>query len=131
MKIEVSNGEILDKYGILILKKLFITDEEKLKNVQSELDSLATIVVGLRHKYDLFKLEMELFGVNRKLWVIEDQIRKLEREQRFDDEFIELARSVYKNNDERAKLKRQINELTESELTEEKSYEGYSDHSTV
>ena len=127
MKIEVSNGELLDKISILELKMLKITDKEKLDNILTEFNSLNPLCVVLFEQFgsELQKLYLQLAKVNSKLWDIEDWIRDCERENRFDKEFIELARSVYITNDERSKLKKEINILTESILTEEKSYKDY------
>ena len=127
MKIEVSNGELLDKISILELKMLKITDKEKLDNILTEFNSLNPLCVVLFEQFGskLQKLYLQLAKVNSKLWDIEDWIRDCERENRFDKEFIELARSVYITNDERSKLKKEINILTESILTEEKSYKDY------
>ena len=127
MKIEVSNGELLDKISILELKMLKITDKEKLDNILTEFNSLNPLCVVLFEQFGskLQKLYLELAKVNSKLWDIEDWIRDCERENRFDKEFIELARSVYITNDKRSKLKKEINILTESILTEEKSYKDY------
>ena len=127
MKIEVSNGELLDKISILELKMLKIKDKEKLDNILTEFNSLNPLCVVLFEQFGskLQKLYLQLAKVNGKLWDIEDWIRDCERENRFDKEFIELARSVYITNDERSKLKKEINILTESILTEEKSYKHY------
>ena len=127
MKIEVSNGELLDKISILELKMLKITDKEKLDNILTEFNSLNPLCVVLFEQFGskLQKLYLQLAKVNSKLWDIEDWIRDCESENRFDKEFIELARSVYITNDERSKLKKEINILTESILTEEKSYKDY------
>ena len=127
MKIEVSNGELLDKISILELKMLKIKDKEKLDNILTEFNSLNPLCVVLFEQFGskLQKLYLQLAKVNSKLWDIEDWIRDCERENRFDKEFIELARSVYITNDERSKLKKEINILTESILTEEKSYKDY------
>ena len=127
MKIEVSNGELLDKISILELKMLKIIDKEKLDNILTEFNSLNPLCVVLFEQFGskLQKLYLQLAEVNGKLWDIEDWIRDCERENRFDKEFIELARSVYITNDKRSKLKKEINILTESILTEEKSYKDY------
>jgi hypothetical protein len=127
MKIEVSNGELLDKISILELKMLKITDKEKLDNILTEFNSLNPLCVVLFEQFgsEIQKLYLQLAEVNGKLWDIEDWIRDCERENRFDKEFIELARSVYITNDKRSKLKKEINILTESILTEEKSYKDY------
>lgn len=127
MKIEASNGELLDKISILELKMLKIKDKEKLDNILTEFNSLNPLCVVLFEQFGskLQKLYLQLAEVNGKLWDIEDWIRDCERENRFDKEFIELARSVYITNDKRSKLKKEINILTESILTEEKSYKDY------
>jgi hypothetical protein len=118
MKIEipVSVGELLDKITILQIKSLFTDDEY----VQKELDEL-NIIKSTLTQYTL-EYEIKLKQVNEKLWKIEDDLRKLEKEQRFDEEFIELARSVYITNDERARIKKEINELTNSNYKEIKIY---------
>jgi len=119
-RVPVSIGEYIDKITILAIKSRRITDKDKVRNVLQELnqlvllDSEKIIDTGLYH---------ELIRVNEDLWEVEDAIRVKERNQQFDDEFIELARSVYRLNDRRADLKRQINLKYESELMEEKSYE--------
>ena len=127
MKIEVSNGELLDKISILELKMLKIKEKEKLDNILTEFNSLNPLCVVLFEQFgsELQKLYLQLAKVNGKLWDIEDWIRDCESENRFDKEFIELARSVYITNDKRSKLKKEINILTESILTEEKSYKDY------
>jgi hypothetical protein len=118
MKIEipVSVGELVDKISILQIKSLFTDDEY----VQKELQELNLIKSTLT-QYTL-EHEVKLKQVNQKLWKIEDKLRKLEKEQRFDEEFIELARSVYIMNDERARIKKEINELTNSNYKEIKIY---------
>lgn len=131
MKIEGSNGEIMDKLTILAIKLQQIKDEAKLKNVQTEYDVLAPIVHGIYEalgegeKSLLQDLHKNLQDINQTLWNIEDQIRIHESKKDFEDDFVELARSVYFTNDERAEFKKKINELTGSLLVEEKSYEDY------
>jgi predicted nucleic acid-binding Zn-ribbon protein len=114
--IPVSVGELLDKITILQIKSLFTDDEY----VRKELDEL-NIIKSTITQYTL-EYEIKLKEVNEKLWKIEDDLRKLEKEQRFDEEFVELARSVYIMNDERAKIKGKINELTHSNFREIKVY---------
>ena len=116
MQIPVSVGELLDKITILEIKSMFTDDEY----VTKELNDLNEIRSTLT-QYTL-EHEVKLKKVNEKLWKIEDKLRKLEKEQRFDEEFIELARSVYIINDERARIKREINELTNSDFMEIKVY---------
>tara|TARA_R100001163_G_C5032470_1_gene172327 strand:+ start:143 stop:547 length:405 start_codon:yes stop_codon:yes gene_type:complete len=127
MKIEVSNGEILDKLTILYLKVAFIKDKDKLVNVRKEVEELRPIAQDLFQEYgeELRKLYDKLGEVNHRLWKIEDNIRECERSQDFSNEFIKLARAVYFTNDERSDIKKQINILTKSGLIEEKSYEDY------
>jgi len=129
MRIEVSNGEIIDKYTILEIKLQEIKDEAKLANVQKEHDTLKTVVNYIyneTHAQDvLAELHNDLLNINKTLWNIEDQIRDCERDESFGSDFIELARSVYYTNDERAEVKKQINQLTGSNLVEEKSYQEY------
>ena len=123
MIIEVSNGEIVDKYTILCIKSEKIQDEEKLKNVNNEKNSLKKIVDNIIDtSSELFSALME---TNEKLWQIEDSIREKEKVKEFDDEFIKLARSVYYTNDLRAELKKKINLNSNSNFVEEKSYEQY------
>jgi len=127
MKVEISNGELLDKISILELKLLKIKDEEKLINVKKEFETLNPLAQDLFEKYDdqLQNHYLELSKINGQLWDIEDWIRDCEREKRFDKEFIELARSVYITNDKRCEVKKIINILTSSGLTEEKGYQPY------
>jgi hypothetical protein len=125
MKIEVSNGEIVDKMTILELKLNKIKDSSKLDNIIKEWEILNDHVMALYQvfgdKFFYNKVD-QLSEVNSKLWDVEDWIRECEKEQRFDKEFVELARSVYTLNDERSQIKRHINILTKSNLIEEKSY---------
>lgn len=123
MKIEVSIGEIVDKLSILQIKTEEIKDETKLNNVMAEYDYLYEIVfneMGIEQS-DF----VELVSVNKKLWIIEDDIRDKERAKEFDDIFIELARAVYVTNDERAEVKKKINLKYGSTFVEEKSYSDY------
>ncbi len=123
MKIEVSNGEIIDKLTILEIKLEKIDDPPKLLNIKREYDillPLAAKIVNLDHK-----LVEELRIINSELWEIEDNIRDKDRSNNFGPDFIDLARKVYKKNDIRAKLKSDINGLTGSHLSEEKSYKDY------
>ena len=124
MKVEISNGELLDKISILELKLLKIEDREKLVNIQKEFDELNPLVQELFEKHDgqLQNHYLELAKINGKLWDIEDWIRECEHEKRFDKEFVELARSVYITNDKRSEIKKIINILTHSDFIEEKSY---------
>lgn len=123
MKIEVPNGEIVDKLTILSIKQDKILDPEKLFNIQQEIKAIESISQSILPKNS--ELFHQLTELNLKLWNIEDALRHKEKLQEFDQEFIELARQVYKTNDERASVKKKINQLSESRLFEEKSYEQY------
>jgi hypothetical protein len=123
MKIEVSNGEIIDKLTILQIKLERIKDKGKLKNLKKEYDELTKVALSIISTSDI--LYKSLYEVNCELWEIEDHIRNLEREKEFGNDFIETARAVYVRNDKRSELKREINIKTSSELIEEKSYEKY------
>jgi len=121
---EISFGELVDKITILTIKTKNITDPEKLKNVYTELDSLQdSYNQYIGDHDDVAQLQAELQKINKMLWDIEDAIRIKERNQEFDDEFIVLARGVYTTNDKRCALKKKIDILLGSHITEEKSYE--------
>ena len=128
MKIEVSNGEVLDKYSILQIKSERITDPTALNNIRRELESLLPAVDAI-HSLEssgaLHTLQDQLLKVNTSLWEVEDVLRGLEKSQDFGPSFVAAARSVYKLNDRRAAVKKEINLLTGSNLIEEKSYEKY------
>lgn len=123
MKIEVSNGEIADKLTIIEIKLKHIKDEAKLKNLRNEYDVLDEAVSKIIKKDH--ELYIALLNINQELWNIEDDIRDLERDKDFGDDFVKTARAVYFTNDKRSEIKRQINELTGSNLIEEKSYQKY------
>ena len=126
IQVPISPGELLDKITILRIKAARMTDPSKVANVKHELallektwsDSGAAAV-------NLGNEEANLAHVNEKLWVIEDEIRDEERDRRFGDKFVELARAVYVTNDERAAIKKRINTLSGSTIVEEKSYKQY------
>lgn len=121
--LEVGAGEMIDKITILVIKSERIQDPDKLKNVRHELDVLQTAKAeNVVPSPELEKLEAELKAVNEALWEIEDDIRQCEADRNFGDDFIALARSVYKQNDKRAALKKDINLLVGSAIIEEKSY---------
>ena len=124
-KVEISNGELIDKYTILSIKSNKIKKVEKLDKVNNELNILKKYVDELKSKYNLQLLINNLEEINLQLWDIEDNIRKKEKEKEFDKYFIELARNVYYTNDKRANIKLEINNLTKSEIIEVKSYEEY------
>jgi hypothetical protein len=127
INIPVSVGELLDKITILRIKLDNITDEAKCVNISKEHDLLThlleTSIVPLTSQVS--ELFSRLEAVNRKLWDIEDAIRHHERRADWGNDFIDLARSVYINNDLRSKIKREINVLTSSDIIEEKSYTQY------
>ena len=114
--IPVSVGELLDKISILEIKFLLSDDEYVIKEM-NELNKIKSTI-----KQYISEYMEQLRKVNQELWKVEDKLRKLEREQRFDDEFVYLARSVYKLNDERADIKRRINEDCDSDFREFKLY---------
>ena len=127
IKIELSVGELLDKISILQIKAERIDDPSKVKNINKELDVLMSLWNDSPYSDANLSSEInELKSINEALWGIEDKIRDKERNQLFDKDFIELARSVYFTNDKRAEIKRIINSKTGSELIEEKSYSEYS-----
>ena len=122
----VSPGELIDKITILAIKSRRIGDPAKLANVRTELDALRACWQGSRYaSADVAREEAELTAVNERLWDIEDRIRDKERQRAFDAEFIELARAVYVENDQRAAAKKRINLALGSALVEEKSYAAY------
>lgn len=118
----ISVGELLDKLTILNIKMQRIKDIDKLTNVMNEQKELKALADKLDTPVGLDVLYKQLLAVNDELWDIEDSKRKHEKEQRFDDEFIWLARQVYLKNDLRAKIKKEINLLMGSSIIEEKSY---------
>ena len=125
IKISVGVGELIDKITILEIKQGKISKPEKLKNINHELSLLNQERSQLGAKSGLAVLEESLKEINLKLWGIEDEIRLCESRGQFDEVFIELARSVYITNDKRCEVKSKINELFDSEVIEEKSYEPY------
>ena len=124
--IPISWGELFDKITILQIKLENLKDKNALKNVKIEYDELFKIYENnFRVDANAKRLLAELKTINKRLWNIEDDIRDKERHKTFDEEFIELARSVYITNDERSRIKRKINETFGSQLIEEKSYSDY------
>jgi hypothetical protein len=124
----ISLGELIDKITILEIKQKNISDPTKLRNVDHELNILSAKVEQLLDtgaKAKLEPLKAGLKAINETLWDIEDRIRDCERESDFGPTFIELARSVYVTNDQRAQAKKEINLAFGSELVEEKSYQSY------
>jgi hypothetical protein len=126
ISVPVSYGELIDKITILEIKAAHIRDASKLANVRAELELLNTTwSKDAASQIDIVSERAQLKSVNEALWDIEDHIRLKEKAQAFDAEFIELARSVYFRNDERAAIKRAINLKLGSQLVEEKSYADY------
>lgn len=125
-QISISWGELFDKITILQIKLENLHTKNALKNVKLEHDQLCKIYDSnfLEHE-NASRLMHDLKKINQKLWDIEDKIRDKERSKNFDEDFIELARKVYFTNDERSRIKRNINEIFGSELIEEKSYAHY------
>jgi uncharacterized protein with von Willebrand factor type A (vWA) domain len=124
--VPVSFGELLDKIAILQIKSERMNDEVKLVNVRKELDALSATWLGHpAATTGIVELRAALKAVNERLWVIEDDIRICEKRRSFDDEFVRLARAVYFENDERARIKKEINLALGSAYVEEKSYQDY------
>lgn len=124
--VPISPGELLDKITILRIKSARMTDAAKLANVRAELAELEkTWLASVGTSVDVADDERALQAVNERLWVIEDDIRDKELAQAFDARFIELARSVYIENDERAAIKKRVNQKLGSRIVEEKSYKPY------
>lgn len=125
MNIPISNGDLLDKMSVLKIKLDKITDEKKNKNILNEYILLKPYGDELCNNIEIANLFHELIRVNLVLWNIEDKIRECEKNKIFNDQFIQLARAVYFNNDKRSLIKKEINEKTKSEIIEEKSYTQY------
>ena len=123
--VPISPGELLDKITILRIKSARMTDATKVANVRTELTALEQVWREAVGNTDVSADERALQAVNERLWVIEDDIRDQELAQAFDARFIELARSVYIENDERAAIKKRINVQLGSRIVEEKSYKPY------
>lgn len=121
--IPISVGELVDKITILEIKQINIKDDAKLKLVATELEFLTNILETI--ETDVSDTKKSLFDVNSELWGVEDGLRDLERDKVFDDTFVKLARSVYRLNDERFRLKNNINNVCESGIKEVKSYKKY------
>ena len=121
----ISLGELVDKISILMIKKKNISDSIKLQHVNKELEFLQKTLKKYISEDEINDFLLKLVNINSKLWDIEDDIRECERKKLFDQTFIDLARSVYFTNDERAKVKNDINKNFGSELVEIKSYEEY------
>tara|TARA_X000000368_G_C22825102_1_gene620801 strand:+ start:404 stop:790 length:387 start_codon:yes stop_codon:yes gene_type:complete len=123
---QISYGELFDKISILKIKKSKIKNKTKLININRELKILLLIKSKIKkNKFKLNILEKKLTHINVRLWNVEDKLRKFESSKKFNKIFINLARSVYKLNDSRAKIKHSINLISKSSIIEEKSYEKY------
>ena len=122
--IPVSWGEVIDKITILEIKSERILNTDAQQNIRNELNALRSFELDIM-TVELRELKIKLLTVNASLWNIEEEIRQCEATQKFDKKFLELARSVYFKNDERARIKREINTMTKSMLVEEKSYPAY------
>ena len=122
-KVPISNGELIDKITILKIKEKKIMKDDKLKHIKNELTELNVYLNILLEKFDLHHLITELENVNLKLWDLEDKIRIKDKKNEFDQEFIQIAKLIYQNNDIRCTIKFNINKLTNSFLVEVKSYE--------
>ena len=121
---EISAGELIDKITILEIKKEKISNKEKLIEVDKELASLnKTLKKSINDESKILSFKNDLKNINLKLWDIEDEKRSAEKNNQFDEKFIQLARNVYKFNDERAKIKLEINNVLGSNIKEVKSYE--------
>lgn len=122
--IPVSVGELIDKYSILQIKRSKVTDD-KIPFIEKEINSLLPEVSKYLRIDAISVLYEDLIGLNVQLWDIEDKLRRMEKEKRFDEEFITSARSVYHLNDERFNIKSKINRLTDSEIREIKQHIDY------
>lgn len=125
VSVPVSVGELIDKLSILHVKQIKITNPEKLEYINKEYDFLYKLSISFFETKEIYDLYHDLVNVNTELWDIEDRLRIIETEQRFQGEFIDYARKVYFTNDKRFELKNRINELTSSEIREVKEYVKY------
>ena len=126
INVPISPGELVDKITILEIKKEYIDDINKLKNINNEYELLMQIYSNDVSKTDgVDSLKSKLKNINLSLWKIEDDIRDCERDKIFKERFVQLARDVYFTNDKRSKVKLEINLLLNSSLVEEKSYKDY------
>ena len=123
--VPVSVGELIDKLSILHVKKIKISNEEKLTLVNKEFELLYNLSSVHLDSTEIESLYHQLCDINEKLWDVEDKLRVLEAEKRFEGEFVDLARKVYFTNDERFRLKNEVNLITDSEIREVKEYVKY------
>ena len=125
MQIEVSIGEVVDKYTILLIKSMNIKDPAKLENINKELNYLVDVLKKVDPLMTDYPHTKALYEINKELWKVEDELRDLERAKDFGETFIQHARNVYKLNDTRARIKKDINTSHGSDFVEEKSYQPY------
>jgi len=125
LTIPVSVGELIDKISILQIKRSKIKDETKLAKVQTEIKELMAVAGPFLANDSISVLYEDLIGINSQLWNVEDKLRILEKENKFEGEFVSLARSVYHLNDERFNIKNKINILLNSDIQEVKQYIDY------
>ena len=125
LSVPVSVGELIDKLSILQVKKIKVTNSDKLLFINKEYDLLYEMSFEFLQRKDILQIYDDLIITNLKLWEVEDELRVIESTKNFDDTFTELARSVYYTNDERFRLKDKINSLTNSEIKEQKDYKEY------
>lgn len=125
VSVPVSVGELIDKLSILQVKKSKVKNPDKLKFIEKEYGLLLSMSSEYFNNVEIIETYKELVDVNLKLWEVEDELRVIENTKVFDNKFIELARAVYYTNDERFRLKDRINNLTNSEIKEQKDYKEY------
>jgi hypothetical protein len=125
IQVPVSVGELIDKLSILHVKKMKVSNPEKLEFINKEFELLYNMSSYYLNDEEISKQYHSLVDINSKLWEVEDRLRVLEFEKKWEGEFVELARKVYFTNDERFSVKNKINELTNSEVREQKEYVEY------
>ena len=123
INIPVSVGELVDKITILKIKRYQIKDADKLVNIHKEHDVLTSLNEYVKIQKDVLEHQQQLMEINLRLWFLEEDIRHYEKHNHFEKEFIDVARKIYKTNDERSRIKKEINILCNSALVEEKSHE--------
>jgi hypothetical protein len=123
--VPVSVGELIDKLSILHVKKTKVSNEQKLTFINTEFELLYNMSSYYLNDEEISKLYHKLVEINSKLWDVEDELRVIESTKEFDVKFIELSRKVYYTNDERFSVKNKINELTNSDIREQKDYKNY------
>lgn len=125
INVQISVGELIDKLSILQIKKNKIDDEKKLNFIHNEFECLYNVASHYLNDKQIDEAYHELVNINTTLWDVEDKLREYERIQTFENHFVSLARKVYITNDKRFKIKNLINEISGSEIREQKSYEDY------